>query len=66
MEGIGLKDFTLTVFSKKGEKLLDETFSANDDDEAKTIGEKMLAEKDFSEHTHRCVTHDARLILFHR
>lgn len=56
----------LTVFSKTGEKLLDESFQAKNDEEAKGIGEKKLEEKGYSEHTHRCVTEDARLILFHR
>lgn len=61
-----MKNYVLTVFSKTGEKLLDESFQAKNDEEAKGIGEKKLEEKGYSEHTHRCVTKDARLILFHR
>ena len=61
-----MKNYVLTVFSKKGEKLLDETFTADNDDDAKTVGEKRLEDEGYSEQTHRCVTEDARLILFHR
>lgn len=61
-----MSEYALTVFSKKGEKLLDETFSANNDAEAKELGNKRLAEENYSEHTHRCVSPDARLVLFHR
>lgn len=61
-----MKNYVLTVFSKKGEKLLDETFSAKHDEEAKAIGLKRLQEEGYEEYTHRCVAPDARLILFHR
>lgn len=61
-----MKNYVLTVFSKTGEKLLDEAFQAKNDEEAKVIGQKKLAEEGYSEYTHRCVTEDARLVLFHR
>lgn len=61
-----MNNYTLTVFSKAGEKLLDESFAAEDDDDAKKIGIKRLEEENYSEYTHRCVTEDARLILFHQ
>jgi len=61
-----MKEYVLTVFSKKGEKLLDESFSAENDAEAKKLGKAKLQEHDYEEHTHRCVTPDANLILFHR
>ena len=35
-----MSEYALTVFSKKGEKLLDETFSAGNDAEAKELGNK--------------------------
>jgi len=59
-------DYVLTVFSKTGEKLLDESFAAQNDDEAKAIGTKRLEEENYSEYTHRCVAPNARLVLFHR
>lgn len=61
-----MKEYALTVFSKEGENLLDETFEAKNDDAAKEIGQKRLDEEGYSEYTHRCVSPDARLVLFHR
>lgn len=61
-----MRPYILTVFDAKGEKLMDETFSAVNDDEAKKIGMARLEDEGFTEHTHRCVSPDANLILFHR
>ena len=61
-----MKEYVLTVFLKKGEKLLDETFTAENDAEAKKVGQSKLTEHNYEEHTHRCVSPDARLVLFHR
>lgn len=61
-----MKNYVLTVFSKKGEKLLDETIEAATDEEAKALGMKRLQEEGYEEHTHRCVAPNARLVLFHR
>lgn len=61
-----MKTYTLTVFEKTGEKLLDETFTAANDEEAKRIGEQKLKEKQFEHKTHRCTTSSGKLILFHR
>ena len=59
-----MKSYVLTVFDKKGEKLLDEHFEAQNDEEAKNLGQKRLEEKEHSDHPHRCATSDAKLILF--
>ncbi|WP_042149206.1 YhzD family protein [Paucisalibacillus sp. EB02] len=61
-----MKTYVLTVFEKTGEKLLDESFPAANDQEAKKLGEERLAKEGFLEHTHRCVSPEAKLILFHR
>ncbi|MET3683529.1 hypothetical protein ABID56_001624 [Alkalibacillus flavidus] len=61
-----MKTYFLTVFSKKGENLLDETFEAENDDQASSIGKEKLAEHDYQEMTHRCVSPNGRLVLFHR
>lgn len=61
-----MAEYALTVFSKKGENLLNETFAATNDEEAKVIGQKRLDEEGYAEHTHRCVSPNAKLILFHR
>ncbi len=61
-----MAEYVLTAFSKQGEKLLDESFAAENDAEAKVLGQNKLEEAGFSEHTHRCVAPNARLVLFHR
>ncbi|HLR09751.1 MAG TPA: YhzD family protein [Bacillota bacterium] len=61
-----MKTYTLTVFDKTGEKLLDESFTAENNDDAKTKGTQRLIEKGLSEYTHRCVSPDAKLVLFQR
>ncbi|MEC5423708.1 YhzD family protein [Virgibacillus sp. C22-A2] len=61
-----MRSYVLTVFEQTGEKLLDETFTAASDDEAKEIGQKRLTDEGYGDHTHRCVTPEAKLILFHR
>ncbi len=61
-----MKTYSLTVFSQSGEKLLDESFEAENNEEAKNIGQTRLEDEGYSEYTHRCVSPDAKLILFHR
>ncbi|GGA73312.1 YhzD family protein [Ornithinibacillus halotolerans] len=61
-----MRTYALTVFNKTGEKLLDETFKAENDQDAKKIGEERLEKEGYLEHTHRCVSPEAKLILFHR
>ncbi|GIO25669.1 YhzD family protein [Ornithinibacillus bavariensis] len=61
-----MKKYVLTVFDKTGEKLLDESFEAANDEEAKILGEERLAKDGYLEYTHRCVSPEAKLVLFHR
>jgi len=61
-----MKTYTLTVFEKSGETLLDENFEAKDDERAKELGLKTLTEKGYEHKTYRCVSPDAKLLLFHR
>lgn len=60
-----MKVYKLTVFEPNGEKLLDESFEASDDNEAKKHGETILSEKGALEKTHRCTSPSGRLLLFH-
>lgn len=57
--------YKLTVFEPTGEKLLDESFTAENNKLAKEIGHKMLVEKNFLEKTHRCTSPQGSLVLFH-
>lgn len=58
--------YKLTAFQPTGEKLLDESFEAVDDREAKEKGTSILSEKDLLNRTHRCTSPLGKLILFHR
>ncbi|TKC18146.1 YhzD family protein [Robertmurraya kyonggiensis] len=60
-----MKTYKLTVFELNGEKVIDETFEATDDNQAKEIGEKLLEEKGALNKTHRCTSSSGKLILFH-
>ncbi|UOQ43523.1 hypothetical protein MUN89_16615 [Halobacillus salinarum] len=61
-----MKKYFLTVFEKNGTNVLDETFEAANDEEAKKIGQVKLQEHGFEEHTHRCAAPEGHLVLFHR
>lgn len=61
-----MRDYKLTAFEPTGEKILDEGFEAQDDTEGKKKGEALLKEKGVHEKTHRCVSPEGKLILFHR
>lgn len=57
--------YKLTVFEKNGEKLLDESFEARNDEEAKERGQQLLQQHAYEEHTHRCTSPLGKLVLFH-
>lgn len=60
-----MRIYKLTAFEANGEKLLDESFEASDDNEAKKHGETILSEKGALEKTHRCTSPSGKLLLFH-
>lgn len=61
-----MNTYKLTAFEANGEKILDETFEASSEAEAKEKGEALLKEKGVHEKTHRCTSDSGKLILFHR
>jgi YhzD-like protein len=63
--GRRMKIYKLTAFESNGEKLLDESIEAKNDGEAKKIGEKLLFEKNLANKTHRLVSPEGKLLLFH-
>lgn len=66
-EGIKImKAYALTVFAPDGTHLLDETFEAENDQDASKIGKQKLEDQGYEEHTHRCVAPDGHMVLFHR
>ncbi|WP_462408899.1 YhzD family protein [Neobacillus sp. Marseille-QA0830] len=60
-----MKMYKLTAFEANGEKILDETFQAENDEAAKKLGEELLAEKNLLDKTHRCTSPAGKLLLFH-
>ncbi|NYE05592.1 hypothetical protein F4694_002345 [Bacillus niacini] len=60
-----MKTYKLTAFEVNGEKIVDEPIQAEHDDEAKALAEKLLAEKNLLDKTHRFTSPSGKLILFH-
>jgi DNA topoisomerase IA len=58
--------YYLTVFEKNGEKLSDESFEAQTEQEAKEIGQRKLEENNWTDKTHRCTSAAGKLVLFGR
>ncbi|MDG4656751.1 YhzD family protein [Ectobacillus antri] len=58
--------YTITAYEKDGKKLIDKTFEAASEAEAKRIGEQLLREHHVYEQTHRCTSASGKLILFQR
>jgi YhzD-like protein len=56
--------YKLTAFEPTGEKILEQSFEAANDQEAKGIGEKVLKENGAYEKTHRCISPLGKLVLF--
>jgi len=61
-----MKSYYITVFEKDGKLLVEKSFEAASDDEAKHEAFNFLTHEGYSEKTHRCVSRDAKLLLFHR
>ena len=61
-----MKDYVATAFSKKGEKLFEEHFQAENDQQARTKGKVMLEENGYGDITHRVTSSAGKLIGFHR
>ncbi|WP_421384059.1 YhzD family protein [Bacillus salacetis] len=60
-----MKVYKLTVYEQTGENILEDSFEASSDDEAKEIGKRILEEKGYEDHTHRCASPLGKLVLFH-
>ncbi|OAH59460.1 hypothetical protein AWH49_00375 [Domibacillus aminovorans] len=60
-----MKMYKLTVFKKDGKKLLDQSFEAKTDDEAKDRGSQILHAHAYENYTYRCTSPEGKLLLFH-
>lgn len=57
--------YKLTVFKKNGKKLLEQSFEAITDADAKDQGSKILHMHAYENHTYRCTSSQGKLLLFH-
>lgn len=60
-----MRTYKLTAFEKKGKQILDETFTAETDEEARDKGQIILEEKELINQTHRLASPAGKLLLFH-
>jgi len=60
-----MKAYKFTAFEPTGELIIEETWNFESDEEAKRKGEEVIAEKGFSDKTHRLVNSSGKLVLFH-
>ena len=60
-----MKAYKFTAFEPTGELIIEETWNFENDEEAKRKGEDVIAEKGFSDKTHRLVNSSGKLVLFH-
>ncbi|PSL30619.1 YhzD-like protein [Planomicrobium soli] len=60
-----MKIYKLTAYEQTGKLIAEETVTALNDDEAKEKGQALLEEKALLDQTHRFVSPDGKLLLFH-
>ncbi|QFG00126.1 hypothetical protein PB01_15540 [Psychrobacillus glaciei] len=60
-----MKTYKFTAFEPTGKLIVEETWSFENDDEAKKKGETAIEEKGLLETTHRLVNSSGKLVLFH-
>ncbi|WP_391203759.1 YhzD family protein [Psychrobacillus sp. L4] len=60
-----MKTYKFTAFEPTGKLIVEETWSFENDDEAKKKGEAAIEEKGLLESTHRLVNSSGKLVLFH-
>lgn len=60
-----MRTYKLTAFEKTGELIVEETFTAETDEEAKQKGLSLLEEKALTDKTHRLASPAGKLLLFH-
>ena len=60
-----MRTYKLTAFDQTGKQILDETFTAETDEEARDKGKVILEEKELLKQTHRLASPAGKLHLFH-
>ncbi|WP_066174224.1 YhzD family protein [Bacillus marinisedimentorum] len=59
-----MKTYTLTVFDDSGEKLLEETYEAPNDNDAKQIGENRIEDEGYDKRNYRVTSSAGELVAF--
>lgn len=60
-----MEQYRFTAFEKTGELLFDEVWSFENEELAKSEGQKQVEEKGVDDKTHRLVNSRGKLVLFH-
>ncbi|MCM3612368.1 hypothetical protein M4S82_14065 [Planococcus sp. MERTA32b] len=60
-----MRTYKLTAFEQTGKLITEETFTAENDDQAKEKGREILKEKELEDQTHRLASPAGKLLLFH-
>ncbi|WP_298832203.1 YhzD family protein [uncultured Planococcus sp.] len=60
-----MRTYKLTAFEQTGKQIMDETFTAETDEEARDKGKVILEEKGLTKQTHRLASPAGKLLLFH-
>ena len=60
-----MRTYKLTAFEQTGKLIMEETFTADNDEEARKKGREILAEKELLKQTHRLASPAGKLLLFH-
>ncbi|QHJ71919.1 YhzD family protein [Planococcus halotolerans] len=60
-----MRTYKLTAFEQTGKLITEETFTAENDEQARDKGREILKEKDLENQTHRLASPAGKLLLFH-
>ncbi|RNF39421.1 YhzD family protein [Planococcus salinus] len=60
-----MRTYKLTAFEQTGKLIMEETFTAENDEEARKKGREILEEKELVKQTHRLASPAGKLLLFH-
>ncbi|GKW47762.1 MULTISPECIES: YhzD family protein [unclassified Planococcus (in: firmicutes)] len=60
-----MRTYKLTAYEQTGKLITEETFTAENDEQAKDKGRALLEEKELTNQTHRLASPAGKLLLFH-
>lgn len=60
-----MRTYKLTAYEQTGKLITEETFTAENDEQAKDKGRTLLEEKELTSQTHRLASPAGKLLLFH-